>query len=194
MNRPVGIGNKFWLAPVLLGVVLLLLMGCSEEFGPMVSEAPATTDTPISQQDIPSPTLTPKLTSTSLPTNTPVSAPTLKPTPTRAPTPVLTPTVAPSPTLTPTATPSPTATPRSPLPTLTTPTTSLVDDRGPNLNAYDLQDDGWLRSNMPSRERKIREVPWVQDGIGIPEMGAVQGLIYLGRYGGNFFLDVMDWP
>ena len=45
---------------------------------------------------------------------------------------------------------------------------------------------------MPSRERKIRELPWVHDGIGIPEMGAVQGLIYLGRYGGSFFFDMME--
>ena len=31
MNSRVGIANIFWLAPLLLGIILLLSMGCSGE-------------------------------------------------------------------------------------------------------------------------------------------------------------------
>ena len=71
---------------------------------------------------------------------------------------------------------------------------SLVDERGSNLSAYNLWGDSFLRSEFPSRERKIRELPWVQDGIGIPEMRAVQGLIELGLFGGSFFSHVLEQP
>ena len=40
----------------------------------------------------------------------------------------------------------------------------------------------------------IQELDWVQDGIGIAEMDAVQGLIWLGLHGGSHFFDLMEQP
>ena len=62
-----------------------------------------------------------------------------------------------------------------------------MNDKSSELSAYDLRSDGWLRENMPERERMIRQLDWVRDGIGTTELRAVQGLIYLAKDGGSYF-------
>ena len=122
MNSRVGIANIFWLAPLLLGIILLLSMGCSGEAEPAVPQAPAMTVAPASQEGVSSPTHTPELAAapTLVPTNTPIPAAAPTPVATVAPTPtptaVPTPTPAPTLTLAPTPAPAPTPNP-TPVPT-----------------------------------------------------------------------------
>ncbi|MCY3618000.1 MAG: S-layer homology domain-containing protein, partial [Acidimicrobiaceae bacterium] len=93
---------------------------------------------------------------------------------------------------TPIGTPS-TPGPWPPLPALATRNpASLVDERGSNLGAYGLWGVDWLHTTRPVRENRIRELPWVRDGIGVSEMEAVQGLILLGLYGNSLFFDVIE--
>ena len=62
------------------------------------------------------------------------------------------------------------------------------------MRAYGLRDAVDLHEDLPVRERMIQELDWVQDGIGIAEMDAVQGLIWLGLHGGSHFFGLMEQP
>ena len=122
MNKGLEIANRFWLAPLLLSVILQLSIGCSgEETEPAPPQAPATTTVPTlapapTPTVAPTPTAEPTAAPTPAPAPTPTSVPTPTPTPTR--TAVPTPIPTPKPTPTPTAVPTPTATP-APAPTAT---------------------------------------------------------------------------
>ena len=63
------------------------------------------------------------------------------------------------------------------------------------MRLYDLHRDTRLRSEFPRRERAIRELSWVQDGIGDSELDGVQALVNLGWYGnGDTFDTIMSKP
>ena len=71
----------------------------------------------------------------------------------------------------PTPTPMPTATPTS------TPTPGPLHD--PIVKFTDLWGANTVRQRHPDRERQIRELPWVADGLLYTERQAAQGLVYL---------------
>ena len=80
MNKGLGIANRFWLAPLLLSVILPLSIGCSgDEPEPAVPQAPAITVEPASA------------------TASCSASPTMESTNTRSPTSKLTPTADPTP-------------------------------------------------------------------------------------------------
>ena len=114
------------------------------------------------------PTGTPYPAQPALPTLTPYAvAPTLTPQPTY--TPVPTPTRYPTPTRQPTATPFPT-----PRPTPTS-TPVLLSSQ-----LHDTQNTRWLARAYPDVARRIKTLPWVQDGISDLEGKAIDELVYLG--------------
>ena len=153
MHRRFGKANRFWLAPLLVGISSVLLMACGEESEPPVPQAPAVTVAPATPVAVLSPTATPVVvpvptvvpadtrvptavpTPTNLPapTATPMPITTPVPTPTLVPTPV--PTVVPMPTFMPELTPTPTPTPShtsTPKPTAT-PAPTHVPTAAPTL-------------------------------------------------------------
>ena len=154
----------------LIGVCVLLFGGCSGTQPPdiQVSE-------PVAKAS-PSPTVKPS----------PTSMASLIPTPTLEPTP--------SPTLTPTPSPTPTAAVAStPWPTYVATTTTawprlppIRPDVAARLAAGDRQREEWarqgidqLRKTEPELAAKIIDLPWIGDGIGRSEYGAVRGLTNL---------------
>jgi len=65
---------------------------------------------------------------------------------------------------------------------------------GSDLSSYDFWGYTWLRDNMPGREQLIRELAWVQDGINISELEAVEGLIYFAILHSDVFIDLLEEP
>ena len=120
------------------------------------------------------PTTTPVPMPTTMPSSTPIPR---QPTPTPEPAPTATPTPQPKPTATlPAATPAPTATPAPP-----SPITKL--DNG-----------AWLERNQPTQAARLRQLPWVADGVADAEREAAEDLITIAQRYPDVFDVLMEMP
>ena len=120
----------------------------------------------------------------------PITTAPLKPTSTATPT--LSTTPSPTPTLTAmataAATPKPTPTTRAPLPTVAPP---VLD---PEISLDDLSNYSRLLRQAPTRERMVRALPWINDGLQLSERRGAQGLVDLALHRGDQFFDLMEEP
>ena len=80
--------------------------------------------------------------------------------------------------------PSPTPVPAA------TPTPGPPHD--PIIEFDSLREVSALHREMPERERQIRELPWIADGLLYTEHRAAQGLVYLAKHGGDYFPKFME--
>ena len=77
-------------------------------------------------------------------------------------------------------------------PTPLPPTPTPGPPHDPVVRFDSLQGTFRLSWSMPERERQIRELPWIADGLLYAEHGAAQGLIYLALHGGDYFPKFME--